>query len=224
MRAFSLHPATLAATCLLLLGGCGSVTFENPLSDDETTQVDERLVGYWEPIPESIDAPEPGPGDLWHHLVVGRLAEGSDRMEAVVLDVDSGVVKVTRIEIRPTRIGDKRYMSLINRDEVEKGYYVVRYDMPADNRIRLQLVDEDVFAKAVETGALKGKAPGAADGDEKPSRYPHVMATTAELRAWILAHADTCVAPKQVVFRRLVEPESSGSEGPDEEDDPEDEE
>lgn len=236
MRAFALHPATLAATCLLVLSGCGGVTFESPLSDDETTRFDERLVGYWEPLPSSMDKAEPAPGELWHHLVVGRLAEGSDRMEAVVLDVDSGVVKVTRIELHPTRIGDHRYLSLINREEEKKGYFVVRYHLPAEDRLQLLFLDEDVFTKAVERGVLKGVLPKSEEGAENRSSHPHITATTAELRAWMEAHADTCVVPKRLEFRRLVEKPSSeevespepppegGSDGAEEEHDAEDEE
>lgn len=214
MRVLGLHPATLAATCLLLLGGCGGVAFEHPLSDDETSQVDERLIGFWEPIPASVDAEEPAPGDLWHRLAVGKVAGKPNRMEVVTLEITAGSVKVQRAVLLATRIGDDRYLSLLDLNKVEKGYLVVRYDLPADDRLRFQILDEDVFAKAVDAGELEGQVTGGGRDDDDAALTVHVTSSTAALRAWIEAHADTCVKTKRVTLRRLVERESRGSAEP----------
>lgn len=216
MRTFALHPATLAATCLLALAGCGGVVLDHPLSDDETTEVDEALIGFWELEAASIDEADPKPGELWPHLAVGR-TKGDDRaMEVATLDVEDGHVKVNRLEVLATRIGNDRYLSLRNPEKRDEGWFVVRYRIGEDDRMQLRVLDPEACAASVDAGHVQGEAKGPDRGHEVVSLTVEIRATTAEARAWIEKHGAGLFTEKAVVMRRLVKrAESSSIAAPD---------
>ena len=189
MRVLRLHPATLAATCMLVLGGCGGVGFEHPLSDAKTTAVDEQLIGFWEPVASSLGEADPEPGDLWPRIAVGKAADSATAMEAVALEVEDGVVTVKRLELLATRIGAHRYLSLRDPQETDKRWMVVRYDVTDDDLLRAQVLDAEVFAQAVDAGELKGEVRSPERGHEVPSLTVEIAARTDEVRTWLAAHA-----------------------------------
>ena len=211
MRVFGLHPATLAATCLLVLGGCGGVTFEEPLSDEKTTEVDERLVGFWEVVATSIGEEEPGPGELWTQIAVGRAKAGGKGMEAAALEVEDGVVDVQRLEVWPTTIGEHRYLSLRNPEEAEHGWFVIQYTIEAENELRVRVLDPEACAKSVDAGEIEGEAKGPDRGHEVVSLTVEITAGTDAVRAWIEKRGDSLFTAKTVSLRRLVRKSSSES-------------
>ena len=221
MRAFGLHPATLAATCMLVLAGCGGVSFEHPLSDEKTTEVDESLIGFWEPVASSLGEEDPAPGELWPRIAVGKDAAGGKRMEAVALQVEDGVVKVERLEALATRIGESRYLSLRKPQESDKNWFVVQYEVTGDDELRCRILDAEAFAQAVDDGELEGEARGPERGHEVVDLTVRISASTEAVRAWIAKHADSCLEEKGLTLRRLVKKESSGSaEAPEPPDEP----
>lgn len=209
MRVFGLHPAPLAATALLLLAGCGGVTLEHPLSDDKTTAVDEQLIGYWELVPESVGEETAGPGERWPRIAVGR-KKGDDRaMEAVGLQLEDGYVKVSRLDVRPTRIGDQRYLSLRNPEEAEQGWFVIRYRFDDDGRMHGRVLDPEASAASVDAGDVQGEVKSPDRGHDVAALTVEIHATTAEVRAWIEKKGDGLFAGKDAVLRRLVDKTSS---------------
>lgn len=218
MSTFLRHPATLAATCLLVLAGCGGVTLDHPLSDEKTTAADDALIGFWELEARSIDEAEPGPGELWPHLAVGRKPGDARAMEVVTLEVEDGHVEVKRLDVLATKIGAQRYLSLRNPEEEEHGWFVVRYRVDDDKRLQVHVLDPEACAASVDAGDVPGEAHGPDRGDEHVALTVEIHASTAEARAWIEKHGDALFAKKGISLRRLVKrKESARSVAPDDE-------
>lgn len=214
MRVLGFHPATLAATFMLLLAGCGGVSFEHPLSDPATTEIDESLIGFWEPVASSIGEPDPGPGDLVARIAVGKTKQGGKAMEAVALEIEDGVVQVKRLEVLATRIGDHRYLSLRDPEESDKSWFVIRYEVTDEDLLRGQILDAEAFAAAVDAGELKGEVTSRDRGHEAAGLTVQITSGTDEVRTWLAQH-EGCVESKGITLRRLVKRESSGSAHPD---------
>jgi len=225
MRAPRHRHALLVALSGLLLAGCGAVEFDHPLSDEKTSVVDERLIGFWEPTEETVGTAHQGEGMLIPRLAVGRDREQGKLMEALSLEMeDDGTVTVKRLALRATKIGAHHYLSVKDTGESTR-WWVVRYDLPEKDLLRLWFPDQDAFAKAVKAGELAGEVRRRETGNELGDLEVRVTSPPTAVRAWLEAHADTCVMEDSAAMRHLVkkipEVEALERKGPDEEHDTE---
>lgn len=224
MRASRPLLAVLPALAGLLLAGCGGVEFDHPLSDEKTSTVDERLIGVWEPTRETLGTGEYPVGTPLPRLAVGRDPKHGNLMEAVSLEVDDdGYVIEKRMSLAATKIGAHVWLSVRDAGENQR-WWVVRYDLPEEHLLRIWLLDVEAFAKAVEAGELQGEVKRPEEGAVVTDTSVRVSSKPAAVRAWLEAHAASCVRTETAEMRRVVMkhiPKPPSDEGADEEHDAE---
>src|SRR5262245_60519098 len=124
------HLLLLAAS--LCFAGCSLPLSVHPLSDETTSDLDERLIGHWEAVKEGEPAlPPQGPP----RFVFGRTADKPNVLEMVHLDLEDGVVKVHRTPGYAMALGETRYLSVLNNPEEPKEkqlYLILLYQLEED--------------------------------------------------------------------------------------------
>jgi hypothetical protein len=203
-----------AAAAILLasaaLAGCGGVVSENPASDDATSAVDARITGLWR-----IDAEESGGSDLRKDAVfaVGRKPDAAARMRYawIANDADTGP-KASGGDLLATEIGGLRYLSTRDDPEADaepskkRNWWILRYDLPDGDTLRLRPMDEDAVARDVGEGKIQGEVSEVSPAKEgRPaSHLVALSATTTALRAYLEARGETIFRTgKPLVLRRL---------------------
>lgn len=192
----------------LLLTGCGGVLSEHPASDDATTRVDERLIGFWRVDwrastgKDGAGANEPG------LLVVGRRDAPEGGLELLTVTLKQGaVLDVDREPLRATSIAGKPYVSVHVTGEgtpPQEAWIVLRYDVPEEGVLRVLAMDVPTVAKDVREGRIPGQAPPPKPGASEDSVLVTLSANTPALRAWLEQAGDGLFADgKPLVLRRL---------------------
>lgn len=131
----------------LLLPGC-LVQTDNFLSDRETSQVDQRLIGVWT---------VPGNQDETGFLFV-RAAEEGGGMEVITLslrdneDTNNQEPDWDIATFWPTEIAGLGYLNMI----MEDGNLIIAYKVNDDGSVELGPMKNDPFKTAIEAGKLKG--------------------------------------------------------------------
>ena len=139
---------------VLVLGGCvGSV---HPLSDAETSEVDERLLGQWQVIDRQT-------GDV--QRIVVEPMEGQPKVLSVgQIDPPTGSDEPRRMEVFCTRLGNERFLSLREfrspaaEEQAPKGiraYIIVKYEM-VEEGLQIWPLNRDFLIGAVTEGKLLG--------------------------------------------------------------------
>lgn len=194
----------LLLALLTVLTGCPPSS-KNPLSDDATTAVDQRLVGWWEAIPKEGELAEAD-----ERFLIGRHGEDDRRMELGMLRLDEeGRLRVDRVEMRATTLDGSAYLSLA--DGTQPGFMLVRYVVQDEDRIELHLLSEKVVVEAIESGALAGTievveraSPEDPGITVSKDRIITITASTPDLRSWVQANAEACFDPDTPVRYRRV--------------------
>lgn len=145
------RPAIVGATLLLSLCGC-LPDFREPLSNGETSEVDERLVGTW----YAIDGPDSGPS-----MTIVKVA-GSKAMEAQFPTEKGKAGPEKPARLFTTKIGEKRFFSISSNALAEKDeqkrpetFFVFAYAIDGKT-LQLFMLEEDIFGDAVVAGKLQG--------------------------------------------------------------------
>lgn len=202
----------------VLLAGCGGVYSEQPASDDASTKVDERLIGFWRVDLAASGEPDNGTGTRFV-FVVGKRKPPETGLEllAVGLDKDGVFGDVTREALRATTIGGKPYASLqvmqksagntaeAEQAKDESGWVILRYDVSEPGVLRVLGMDETAVKKDVTEKRIAGTAPETKPG-EAPAKDEviNLSATTYALRAWLESRGDALFKTgKPFVLRRL---------------------
>lgn len=152
--------ALVLAACLLASGCDDSV---NPLSDPDTSKVDERLIGLWR---EST-----AEGDDFYH--VGRAGEGFPKgmLRIVTTSHQKGTVTMGEDYLAfATVLGEKTFLNVIGGDQDEcvrklnrkgwlpplvDGYTLMRYAFDGE-KLTLWGVDERAKETAIQSRKIKG--------------------------------------------------------------------
>jgi hypothetical protein len=198
-----------------LLAGCGGVVSEHPASDDATTHVDERLIGFWRAdLEASGGKTKDGVDDAV--IAIGKGREPASGLEFVLVTVDEeGELEVVRDAVRATAIGGKPYLSVRMTERpapAEKkserpttGWFVLRYDVPEPGVLRVLGMDVPTVAKDVNEKKVAGTVPPSEPGADPESVLVTLSASTEALRAWLESRGDALFkADKPLVLRRLV--------------------
>jgi hypothetical protein len=203
------------------------VTSEHPLSGEKDTELNERLIGYWRLVGSGEEPHEPEDDEVIPQFVIARTKSSDRQLEMVVLMLDEkGYARVRRVPVLATQLGGHDYVSLLAEDEEkdERGYFLLRYALPEDDLLHVWILNPQMTAAELDLGKIEGR--------KEEHGSVHLTSDTAALRAWLKERAGEVIEEEKfLVFRRLskgpgndYEGGSEGSEAPDEERDPEDDE
>jgi hypothetical protein len=105
--------------------GCAIPFSENPLTNEETSTLDERLIGYWNMVPKEKDEkPQPAP------YVVSRLKDKPNVLQLTYVELDGeGFATVHTVPLYATKIDKEQYLSINMEAELGKKptYLIFRY-------------------------------------------------------------------------------------------------
>jgi hypothetical protein len=212
----------LLPVALASLTGCQWVVSKHPLSDEKTSQIDERLLGKWEfiaPVSEHTDeADEGSPAQVPPRFAIGRLPGKENLLEMASVEVDSdGHIQIHRAPLAATKLGDEFYLSFqVGPPEPpeKRVYWIMRYEFHGDHEARLFLLDRNTIAAAIEREEVAGtvvKSPPDANLPPvelvKP-KYLEVALTapTEELRKYFTAQGKKVFqAEGNLTLRRVEE-------------------
>ena len=162
--------APLRVPLLLLLvavassTGCQWVVSKHPLSDEKTSQIDERLLGKWEfiaPVREQAEAAgDDSPAQVPPRFAIGRLPGKENLLEMASVEVDSdGHIQVHRAPLAATKLGEHTYLSFqVGPPEPpeKRFYWIMRYEFSGEHEARLFLLDRNTTAAAIEREEVAG--------------------------------------------------------------------
>jgi hypothetical protein len=198
--------ALLVAVASSVLWGCGGVASEFPASDETTTQLDARLVGFWridwEASTPKGEGPKTDRGESV--LAIGR-KEGADQaLEMVSLELDAeSKLALDRNDLRATTIGGRSYASVTG-GKIEK-WVVVRYDVADEETLRVSVMDEKVVAADVRSKAAAGTVEESkATGSDEPTTHVLLTMPTAVLRSYLERRGDDVYRRDGVLVLRRV--------------------
>jgi hypothetical protein len=192
----------LRRTCVLLVAcsglaasGCGAA-FTHPLSDADSSVVDERLLGRW--IKVDANANETPTGD-------GTTILRDDAAPNVLRFDSGGMSKTTKkpdyFRLYCTKIGDRHVLSILPPHEEEEAYAVAAYDFIDDDTLRLSGPSLSLLEQAIKDAKLQGKV------DEGGAFRPKNVRITSEadaVRTFIEENAATFFEPiNEFTLRRV---------------------
>jgi hypothetical protein len=169
---------TVAAFLALALSmGCCQST--QPLSDEQQSPPDLRLIGTWRPLHESM------PSDLID-VVVSRVAEDSNLLRYGYHIRGQRDPISTEEAFFVTKIGDLELGTVVYTRGQETGCLFFRYEIREADFLGLWGPNKKFFAEAVERGELQGFVRG-------PSQNAVGLTDTIEnLRNFIQKHGERC--------------------------------
>lgn len=140
----------------VLLASC--VTSVHPLSDDETSNVEKRMIGIW------LSEPEQDGGKDRDTVVLAKKAGSRNSLEMTLFDFDKDWTMTPEkgtIYVRPGKEGtNSGYLSIVPpHDEDEKSHGVVmlaKYEFTDDATVKIFSLDPNPIRKGVTDGVLKG--------------------------------------------------------------------
>lgn len=191
----------LSLALALLLAGCGGVFSKHPASDDESSRLDERLVGFWR-----VDAASKADLDELV-LVIGKKAGSERALELVAVGLQGDrTIKTSRAEFYATTIASKDWASvLLPREREERSdpvWGVVRYELADADTLRVVALDETKVAADVRASKVVGEVVDGVGAGATPTVTLDVP--IGVLRAWLEARADAVVrGDEPLVLKRL---------------------
>lgn len=198
----------LLLSAVLLTPGCitvGCAGSAHPLSDEETSILDERLIGVWEEVDDKSN--EPG---LQHSRL--RVERKQDSKAALILKSLDPNEKDVPPTLLATELGGRHYLSFGGHDEQEKRaiWYFLHYEFKGNDLVRLRPLDPDVIAEDIKAGRIKGQVTERSKKEAKSSeraanegREVRLQASTEELRAYIKRHGDKLFEDESLTYRRV---------------------
>ena len=179
------RPALLLAVALLLLleTGCSVPASLHPLSDDETSEVDEKLVGYWQVIDEDTDRDDPPPPPF----TVARKPGTRATMESIYVEINGEKeLKVERNLLFTSKVGEQSFISWQQVDDDTVNYVIAAYEFTRKGRLQVLLMDEDKVIEAIEQGRMDGEVVIRTERDKNGVETQHksgkITASPTQLR------------------------------------------
>lgn len=177
------------ATIIFVAVGCTPVS-EHPLSDEQSSELDARLLGKWE---AKGTRTEEGP----YTISVRRKAESATGLEAFdIFDPNKQEVEDTA-PLYATKIGEHDYLTLEARildpktNKEKAQFLLLQYRFIDGDTVSIYEMQEKVIVKAIADGQLKGRYFG-------PAAFTMscvVISDSAEnLRHFLEKHGDKCFA------------------------------
>lgn len=211
MRAYTLLLGILMAAALVS-SGCAIPVSELPLSDEKTSTLDERLIGYWKYVPKDKDEEVPPAPYL-----IGRTKDQPNVLQMTWVELDDEkIAKVKQTPLYTTIIGDEYFISLTmddvagEKEAAKAPFLIARYEVSDEGLAHLFLMKPDEIAAAIEGGKLKGvvKRQRRSEGEDpnKPMPYNEIRITAEpkEMEAFFKTHVKTCFSSDEpVTFQRV---------------------
>jgi hypothetical protein len=195
-----------AAAAWLFAAGCTFPVSQHPLTDERTSVLDERLIGYWTYVPRDKEKGPPAP------YIIGRMKDKPNVLEMTFVELDGdGLAKVTQVPIYAAKLGEERFLSLLMAEEgVEKpGYLIARYELDDDDTARLYLLAPDVIVTAIESDKLTGvvkrqkRQEGSNPNDPPAIQEVRITAEPKELAAFLKTQGKAVFAlDEPMTFKR----------------------
>jgi hypothetical protein len=139
----------------LFLVGCDSARSVQPLSNEETSTLDERLIGAWDAADQQQDA---GTGIFW----IGKKQGSKKALELVTVAFNEDkTLETVRVPMF-VRHGQANYLSVDlaslqkEWDATGPSWYFFKYEMPDDRTVILYAPKIETLREAVRQGRLKG--------------------------------------------------------------------
>jgi hypothetical protein len=204
----------IALAAVASCAGCSIPLSLHPLSDETTSVLDERLIGHWEAVKDG----EPmEPLHVAPRFVFGRVADKPNVLEMVNLELEGDAVKVNRTPAFATKLGEERYLSVLNNPEEAKDahmYLILMYRLD-DDRLKLFILRPDVVGPAIERGDLKGEVvreppdPDAPPPEQVKPKYKSIKITASpkELAEYLTPRGAAPFHPQEFFQFRRVEPQ-----------------
>jgi hypothetical protein len=133
------------ATIVIAFTSCVPVA-KHPLSDDRTSKIDSRLLGKWR-IEGSSES-----------VVFRKLAGSTNTLELVdFLETDKNGQAAEALVLFTTEIDSQWCMTIAHPTEKDEGVWIARYEIDPEDTMSVYIMDADVIARAIATGALRGE-------------------------------------------------------------------
>ncbi|MFQ5732903.1 MAG: hypothetical protein ACE5KM_13250 [Planctomycetaceae bacterium] len=193
-----------------ILSGCSLTLSQHPLSDERSSKADERLIGYWEGVPEGLSKKADGTNGF---LIIGVDGSRRNTMSIIMLGDENREGKQligTSTFAAFASPGERNFLS-VNAGDLR--YIIREYGFESNDRILwTRSWDQTVVLRLVREGKLAGEvhAPPvqALRPDQEPSEHEvgreSVVITEKpeRLRAFLMRHPQVFAA-KQQRLRRL---------------------
>lgn len=201
---------------LAMFTGCELPVSVHPLSDEDTSTFDDRLVGNWEMV-RPPDEPL-GPSDVSARIIFGRMAGKPNILECVTTELDGdGYAQVHRIPLYPCKLGELHYLSVIMNPEEPKEkqvYLILLYEVKDENELHFHLLNKDVIGPAIEREEIQGIVkksdpdPNAPPQEQVKPKYREIRLTaeTKDLLAFLQKRGKAAFNTTEFITLRRVDP------------------
>lgn len=204
--------------CLVVLAlsaavaaGCTQALSKHPLSNEETSVIDERLIGHWRLVEfQTRDDPNLPP------FVVGRVRGAKRTLEAVSISLTKNQhVKVSRQSVFSQTIGGDKYLSLRTSHNDEVSYMIFRYELTdrgaqnlQESLLRLFTMDPDFVGRSISDKKLPGKVNWYESPDKPNARTAWVRTTASpeQLTAFIKQHPQELFEKSPCIVLERIRP------------------
>lgn len=196
------HQVLLALLLAVPWLGCRVPLPDEPLSDESTSRIDERLLGEWEidvrPLAGKIHSDDGLGKPARYQVTQAKGKQNTLRVESK----DDG--KQGFAWLYTTHLGMRDYLSWGPLNQEDKRLYLVcLYEFENENSGRLYLLSNAYMGAAIEDGKLAGEARRADSGSE-PFEEVHIKATREQLLEFIGRHSPGCFdRAKPLTCRKL---------------------
>jgi hypothetical protein len=204
----------LLLSVMLLATAVSCVESRNPLSDEKTSILDERLIGDWRPEGEND---------------VGHWRRSKSTKNAIESTDGENVAAKETLLIFTTAIKSKTYLSCryieepiddSRRAPPKICYTICQYEFPENDTLKVRFMDPDVIVKAIGDRKVRGEikhqpGPGlllmllqkVLGVDD---RIPIITDSPEGIAKYLESHADDCYPPRTTVM--MLFKQRSGSE------------
>ena len=199
MRAFLL---ALSAGACLLMTGCPIPLSTHPLSDETSSEIDQRLIGTWEidvrHVHEKLGNKEGDPTATYHL----ERTDASKTTLQCAYQRGEGQADAS-LPFYTTHLGMHDYFSLASRvGDNGKFYVICRYELDDDNNGRFYLMDEHFIIEQIESGKIAGQV----DRNDGGVQGVRLDADSEKLRELVRRHGDKVFDMKHPLACKRVKP------------------
>lgn len=150
----------------LLVAACLPVTTKNPVGTTVGFKADPMLQGVWKGHGDDNE------GDMKDGYFV-FLAGADGMMTVILITPENDGDEWGTFSLKPATLGENHYMNVggglkngkPDDDELFKENILLKYDIGADGRLTLALLDEKAVAEAIKAGRIEGKVDPGSMGD-----------------------------------------------------------
>lgn len=170
---------------VLVIGSIASCvpTSKEPLSDDKTSKVDERLLGTWRVTADPFKE---------RTLTYQRSARSQNLLEA--LQNNGTDSRSAKFDVYVAETDQSLYLSLSLDNQ---GFLLVRYEFPSPKKLSIRHLNKKFVSSAIANGTLKGKM------DDRKVFNPTITESSAGLHEFLKRHGTKCWDKNAIEYERV---------------------